>query len=101
MHFNEISPSNAVYMHVQTLDKVVIAKKALTEMEQKLLLSRKKADAERREREHKLAASRRKLRKAECVLQYNIIIEYDYVYLVHSWFESSNLIGPHKVIDFA
>ena len=23
------------------------------------------------------------------------------VNLVHSWFESSNLIGPHEVIDFA
>ena len=23
------------------------------------------------------------------------------MFLVHSWFESSNLIGPHEVIDFA
>jgi hypothetical protein len=51
-------------LHKETSEKVVLAKKGLMEMEDKLLLSQRKEDAEGRERARKLGSSRRQLQTA-------------------------------------
>ena len=45
---------------------MVLAKKALMEVEDKLLLSQKKEDAEGRERARKLGSARRRIQTARC-----------------------------------
>ncbi|CAI8020881.1 hypothetical protein GBAR_LOCUS12448 [Geodia barretti] len=51
-------------LYKETSEKVVLAKKALMEVEDKLLLSQKKEDAEGRERARKLGSARRRIQTA-------------------------------------
>lgn len=67
----------SLYIYIQTAEKVVEARKTQTKMEDQLLFSQKKADADLRERKCKLTVARTKLQRT----RYVHIVEYLLMYV--------------------